>query len=233
MLGPMSFANPLPPGIRQVVPDYVSDGVTLAWNFPFRLWASADLFVGVAPASAAANVFTEGFTQLYENVDYYLSITGTSGAVVTLRAPQLKGTLIRLLGLRTPSRTTSVVNDGVLQSGPFESELDVLEATLQEVRRDVGGAYTALTAGLAAAAATQAQLAASVYAIQTITNAQIQLWLTGANGPLPTVMPTTPGAFWNNGGSVCVTPGGSNPLPTIEPGQPGIFWNNVGNVCVS
>jgi hypothetical protein len=129
----MSFQNPLPPGIRQVVPDYISDGVALVWGFPFRLFAPADLYVGVRAT------IDDPFTALTLGVDFTITIAGLTSALVTLTTPQPTGTFIRIMGLRVPSRTTSVVNDGVVQSAPFEAELDVIEATMQELRRDCGG----------------------------------------------------------------------------------------------
>lgn len=147
----MSFQNPLPAGIRQVVPDYVSDGVQTAFGFPFPLYDPADIVVLVAPPGAIVGPGKTGF--LYQevlNVNYTVAITSNSSgplsATVTLTAPQLTGAIIRLMSRRTPSRTTSVVNDGALMSKPFETELDVVEATMQELRRDVDGETTRATA---------------------------------------------------------------------------------------
>ncbi|MFZ1963364.1 MAG: hypothetical protein WAU78_07835 [Roseiarcus sp.] len=172
----MSFQNPLPPGIRQVVPDYVSDGVTLAWGFPFRLWAAADLSVFVSSNAGAT------WTELNNGADYTVAIVGVTAATVNLAAAQPSGNLIRLISARTPSRTTSVVNDGVVQSAPMESELDCVEATMQELRRDVD----AISAGAVAA------FIAANGGFQFL----YQTWL----GGLPTAAPSTHGVFWNNAG---------------------------------
>ena len=152
----MSFSNPLPAGIRQVTPDYVSDGAALAYNFPFRLWAPQDLAVLVLPPGATL------WQPLAYATQYAVALLsgGLAGATATLVAAQPAGTLVRLQGLRTPSRLTSVVNGGAVQSAPFESELDCIEATLQELRRDTGAeAARALAAEAALANALAVEVA--------------------------------------------------------------------------
>lgn len=166
----MSFQNPLPPGIRQVVPDYVSDGVTTAYNFPFRLWAAQDLAVLVQAPGANA------FSALGYGVGYNVAIVGNASATATLAAAPAAGALIRLMGLRTPARTTSVVNDGSVQSSALEGELDAVEATMQELRRDVTSAINA--AQLAALVAPIASNLASY-----VTLRQVLSWA-AANGVL-------------------------------------------------
>jgi hypothetical protein len=157
----MSFSNPLPAGIRQVVPDYVSNGAALTYDFPFRLWNVADLAVLVQAVGATI------FSPLALGTGFTVTINSLTDATVTLAAAQPAGTLIRLMGLRTPSRLTSVVNDGSVQSGPLESELDVIEATLQEVRRDVTAAQSAVGVETARAEAAEAVLTASIAAETT------------------------------------------------------------------
>lgn len=139
----MSFANPLPAGIRQVVPDYVSDGLNVAWSFPFRLWGVADVAVFVSTTAGAS------WTRLALGTQYSVTLNGVTSATVTLLAAQPAGALVRLMGLRTPQRTTSVVNDGVVQSAPLESELDVVEAVAQELRRDISFLQSGATLGQA------------------------------------------------------------------------------------
>jgi hypothetical protein len=177
----MSFQNPLPPGVRQVVPDYVSDGVTLAWGFPFRLWAAADLAVYVSANDG------ETWSQLANGTDFTVTIVGVTAAIATLAVAQAAGNLIRLMGLRTPARTTSVVNDGIVQSVPLEGELDCVEATLQEVRRDVN--LLALAVG--------SPFGGSALAFgETF----LAWWAS-----LPTSLPAAAGQPWNDGGTLAVS----------------------------
>lgn len=181
----MSFQYPLPPGIRQVAPDYVSDGSTTVFGFPFRLWSAADLYVGTAPAGTIPGPGNVSFTRLTLNVDYTVTINGAYSASVTLLAAQPVGTLIRLQGLRTPSRTTSVINDGVVQSAPMESELDVVEATLQEVRRDVVAQsdliLAAATANASVASAQAANVAAQLAAVNAANSASTAAQIAATN----------------------------------------------------
>lgn len=224
----MSFQNPLPPGIRQVTPDYASDGVTLVWGFPFRLWAAADLEVLVSANGGTL------WTQLTLGVDYTVTINGVVSANVNLLVAQPRPNLIRLIGQRTPSRLTSVVNDGVIVSQAVESEFDCIEATMQELRRDANANAAALAAETARALAAEAALQNAVSSLQAIATQALAFWLTGNNGlSLPTVEPSTPGTFWNNGQALCVTPGGANALPTVEPTGHGIWWSNGGFVCIT
>jgi len=175
----MSFQNPLPAGIRQVVPDYVSDGATLTWSFPFRLWAGQDLAAfWSADAGATWHPLTYG-------TDYTVALVGTTGASVTLAVAQTASNRIRLMSVRTPARLTSVVNDGVIQSAPIESELDCIEATMQELRRDINGPFATAAAAAVAAA---------------IPSALGSFWL-----GLPTTLPAAHGVLWNNGGVLCVS----------------------------
>jgi hypothetical protein len=173
----MSFQNPLPAGIRQVVPDYVSDGATLIYNFPFRLWATADLAVLTQAVGAAV------WTQLNLSTDYTVALlsNGLSGANITLAVAQPAGTLIRLEGLRTPSRLTSVVNNGSVQSAPLESELDCVEATMQELRRDMN-AFTAAVAEVNLQQAILTALGAQDQNFATLRQAQTWLAATSTNG---------------------------------------------------
>lgn len=169
----MSFQNPIPAGIRQVVPDYVSDGVTTAFGFPWRLFNVIDLLVEVLPPGATA------WAGLSLGPNYTIAVNGTNSATVNLVVAQPAGTLVRLQGLRVPERLTSVVNDGVVQSLPLETEFDALEATAQELRRDVAALQAAV-----------ALLSASYG---------------GSFANLPTTLPPTRGVLWNNGGVLCVS----------------------------
>ena len=257
----MSFQNPLPAGVRQVVPDYVSDGVTTSFGFPFRLWNAADIYVGVAPSAFGNEAGEVGFTQL-SPTQYTVIINGLISATVSLAAPQPSGTIIRIMGLRVPSRTTSVVNDGVLQSRPFESELDCVEATLQELRRDVTqeavraqAAEANLSANLSLQIATETAraLAAEAKNAQAIADetsraqaveAALAAWLIVPVSQyiqtllglvpaslLPTNLPVYAGTYWNDGGVLCVTDGGL--LPTSQPAGSGAFWDDGGVVAVT
>lgn len=129
----MSIAYPLPKGVRQVVPDYVTDGVAIvSFPVPFRFFDPTDVFVGLQPTGSGGP-----FTQAVLNVAYEISGAGLEGGgMVTFFAPPAAG-LCRVMGLRTPSRLTSVVNDGAIIALALENELDVQEMTLQELRRDI------------------------------------------------------------------------------------------------
>lgn len=136
----MSLQYPLPKGIRQVVPDYVADGATtVAFAIPFRFFDPTDIWVGHQPTGSTA-----AFVQNVLGTDYQISGAGLeAGGTVTFFSPPPAG-LVRIMGLRTPSRLTSTVNDGAIISSALEAELDVQEMTLQELRRDVSSALAAL-----------------------------------------------------------------------------------------
>lgn len=171
-----------------MVPDYVSDGATLTYSFPFRLWNAVDLAVLVQAPGAAL------WTPLVNGVDFSVLLNGVISATVTLAHAQAAGVLIRVMGLRTPSRLTSVVNDGSVQSTPLESEFDVVEATMQELRRDISAETTR-------AEAAEAALQANINA-----NAQpgpIGAWWTEWVATLPTSEPASQGVWWFNGLIVC------------------------------
>lgn len=133
----MSFQNPLPAGIRQVVPDYVSDGSTLVYSFPFRLFAPQDLFISVKVPGASS------FAALVYGYDYTVALNGVVSATATLSNAAPAGSLVRLQGRRIAQRLNSVVNDGSVQSVPLEAELDADEASLQELRRDIDANFLA------------------------------------------------------------------------------------------
>lgn len=153
----MSYTNPLPKGIRQVVPDYVSDGTTVALPIPFIYYDPTDVYIGVQnPALGVWQTLTL-------NVDYTLSPAKVeTGGTATLAVAQPVGFLLRVQGLRSPSRTTSVTNAGAVISGALETELDVVEATMAELRRDVNNAvFPAASVATAVAAAAGAALSAT------------------------------------------------------------------------
>lgn len=155
----MSLAYPLPKGTRQVTPDYAANGVTTAFPVPFRFLDPTDIYVGVQAAGAVV------FTQAVLGVDYTLTGTGVeSGGTATFAIAPADGGLVRVMGLRTPSRLTSVVNDGAIQSTPLEDELDAIEITLQELRRDENAGAAALNAAIASASASATSAASSASA---------------------------------------------------------------------
>lgn len=134
----MSIAFPIPRGTRQVVPDYLSDGVSTSFPYPFYLVDPNDLYVGYCLPGETV------FTRLTFNVDYTVSGVGVAGGGdVLLDAAYPANTLIRVKGLRVPNRLTNVVNDGALQPVAFEQELDTIEFTMQEMRRDIDAVTTA------------------------------------------------------------------------------------------
>ena len=130
--------------------------------------------------------------------------------------------------------------DGVPWSASIiEAALDLLTLRDQEQRRDIAALQTSvstLTAALAAetarAIAAEQALASSVSALGT---PAISAMLGVNLSTLATALPASAGTYWNNGGVLCVTPGGTNPLPTVQPapiaGQPQL-WNNGGVVCI-
>lgn len=129
----MSATYPLPKGTRQVVPDYAADGsTTVAFAIPFRFFDPTDIWVGHRAAGSTA-----AFVQNTLGTDYSISGAGLeAGGTATFFAPPPAG-LVRVMGLRTPSRLTNTVNDSAINSAALENELDVQEMTLQEIRRDM------------------------------------------------------------------------------------------------
>ena len=124
----MSLSNPLPRGTR-VSPTYVGDGSTTTFAVPFWFVDPLDLEITVTTNGAAVN-YTGG-------VSYTATGVGApGGGTVTLTAAPAVGATVVITGLRIPNRTTSVVNAGSLVSAALETELDVTEATMQELRRD-------------------------------------------------------------------------------------------------
>ncbi len=127
----MSATYPLPKGTRQVTPDYISDGVILAFAIPFRFFDPTDIWVGFGQSIAGP------FLPKVLGVDYTITGSGApAGGSVNFTVAPLAG-LVRVMGLRTPSRLASAVNGGALQALALENELDVQEMTLQELRRDM------------------------------------------------------------------------------------------------
>jgi hypothetical protein len=127
----MSLSNPLPRGVRQS-PVYKADGATVTFGVPFWFLDPLDLCVEViAPGGWPIAI--------YQNLSGY-TVAGagqTGGGAVIFNAPPVFGALVVIIGLRTPNRTTSVVNGGSVVSSALETELDVIEATCQELRRDI------------------------------------------------------------------------------------------------
>lgn len=139
----MSLTNPLPRGARQMTPDYVSDGVNRVYSYNFWIANALDLAVLVQQTGAAT------FSPLVNGVDFTVGGAGVEGGgVVTLAVAQPVNTLVRVMGLRIPNRTTSVVNGGSLAAQALETELDVQTATMQELRRDVSAAEAITLADL-------------------------------------------------------------------------------------
>ncbi|MBV1707411.1 MAG: hypothetical protein KGQ37_09420 [Hyphomicrobiales bacterium] len=173
----MSATYPLPKGTRQVTPDYACDGVLTAFAIPFRFFDPTDIYV------ATSTTGPNGFVQAQLGTAYTISGAGSAGGgTVNFIAPPPAG-LVRVMGLRTPSRLTSVVNGGALIAAALENELDVQEMTLQELRRDINVAMAN------ALAAVQAAVLAGMI----------------PTGSLPTVLPAAPGVLWNNGGVVSIS----------------------------
>jgi hypothetical protein len=183
----VSFAYPLPKGTRQVVPDYACDGVTApALPIPFRFFDPTDIWIGWAPAGYAG--LWPGMTQKVFGVDYTVTGAGLeAGGTATFTSVPPAG-ILRVMGLRTPSRLTSVVNDGALISSAIENELDVQEMTLQELRRDVNAMIAVLNTLLALSSLASFQ-------------ATYLAWFLG----LPTTLPATSGQPWNDGGVLAIS----------------------------
>ncbi|MDP3554820.1 hypothetical protein [Methylocystis sp.] len=125
----MSLSNPLPRATR-ASPIYACDGVNATFGVPFWFLDALDLVI-VVTAGAVVTTYQEG-------AGY--TATGaaqSAGGAVTLGAPPALGATLQIFGRRTPSRLTSVFQGGVVNGVALDLELDTLEATLQELRRDI------------------------------------------------------------------------------------------------
>lgn len=197
----MSLQYPLPKGTRQT-PDMLGDGAMLAFPFLFRVLDATDLAVLVKPVGSA--LFG---APLVLGVDYTVQgVDVVAGGTVTFASTPGNGAVVRILGLRIPSRLTSVVNAGVVRAAALERELDALELTQQELRRDVDYAVSL-----------QAIFAASPFANLPVTRGQALLALkanaTGGMNWLDAVQAALPAsesddnnirfmdAFWPIGGA--------------------------------
>lgn len=131
----MSLSNPLPRATR-MSPPYATDGVNATYAVPFWFIDALDLQIILTPAGGAPTVLING-------VGYTATGAGNpGGGTVTLDAIPAAGGTVQIVGHRVPSRTTSVVNSGVVVSAALEGALDAIEATLQELRRDSDQALT-------------------------------------------------------------------------------------------
>ncbi len=128
----MSQTNPIPRTTRGPVDLPATAGQTV---FPFPFWLYDDEDVEVRRRLVGETEFSAPLALGVQYTVTNLDVTG--GANVVMAAGQAAGTVIRLLGLRVPTRTTSVVQGGVVRSGPLERELDLLNTTQQELRRDI------------------------------------------------------------------------------------------------
>jgi len=175
----MSLAYPLPKGTRQSA-DMVANGVTTSFPYSFRVLDATDLLVLTKPAGSSDFAASPVL-----GVDYTVSGVGlAAGGAVNFLTPPASG-LVRLMGRRTPSRLTSVVNAGVVVAAALELEFDALEITLQELRRDYDMAMSL-----------QAMIAATPYATLPPTRGQSVRalkansttglnWLTAVQAALP------------------------------------------------
>ncbi|MGJ0393047.1 MAG: hypothetical protein ACR650_09855 [Methylocystis sp.] len=127
----MSLANPLPRGTR-VSPVYGADGVNAAFAVPFWFLDPLDLWVYVTPPGGGPP------TLMNNGVGYSATGAGNpGGGTVTLTAVPALGSHVQIFGHRVPNRLTSVVNGGAIVSQALENEFDAIEATMQELRRDI------------------------------------------------------------------------------------------------
>ncbi len=167
------------------------------------------------------------------NTHYGVSLDVSGNVTVTpISLPLAPGTLT--IARNSTPLQQSFFQDGIPWSAAvIMAALDLCALRDQELRRDVGILPTSLAAEILRAEAAEASLWAAITPMLALITTALQSWLTGSITPLPTTPPAAAGAFWNDGGVLCVTPGGPNPLPTTLPTTVGLWWNNGGVVCIS
>ena len=135
----MSLTNPLPRATRTSAP-YLADGVNAIYAVPFWFLDPLDLVVQINTAGV--------YTVLRGGVGYTANNLGNpGGGLVTLSAVPTAGAIVTIFGRRTPSRMTSVFNGGQVVAAAIDMELDVIEATMQELRRDLDNLNNAVFPG--------------------------------------------------------------------------------------
>ncbi len=124
----MSLTNPIPRGTR-VSPPYMADGINAAYNVPFWFLSPLDLEIAILLGGATQT--------LSGGVGYSATGMGLpSGGSVQLASVPVVGSIVTIIGHRIPNRTTSVMNGGVVSGAALDLELDTVEASMQELRRD-------------------------------------------------------------------------------------------------
>ena len=181
----------------------------------------------IAKATAARQVRVSGTTLFQVAVDYL------NDATQWYRIAQLNGisdpwiTALETLQLPASLPSTAQGNGGILGNQTLTTPIPPTSAPT------LTGSEVPITAP------TQTL---------TISPADFTTFITS----LPTVLPTTPGTAWNDGGVISITPttaippspiptGSGSPvtitaffasLPTTLPATPGIIWNNSGIISV-
>ncbi|PPQ39381.1 hypothetical protein SAMN06265338_103227 [Rhodoblastus acidophilus] len=131
----MSSLTPIVRDTRQR--DIVAAVGQTVFNFTAFLIDPLDLVVLWRP---------DGATDFFSATGYTVAlVSGGLSATVTFATPPRPtdgdpSIIVRLIGCRIGNRITDVTRGGALSSAMLERELDAVEITLQELRRDIGAA---------------------------------------------------------------------------------------------
>lgn len=126
----MSQQFPIPRTTRGPIVLIASAGQT-AFTFPFWVTDGRDIEVRVKIAGGL--IFGAPLTF---GSQYSVTNLNQNGGATVILPPQVAGNAVRLRGKRVPTRTTSVVQGGTVRSLQLEQELDLINTTQQELRRD-------------------------------------------------------------------------------------------------
>lgn len=150
----MSQQFPIPRTTRGPIVYVAYAGQTVV-PFPWYLTEAQDAEIRLGPADGGAFA-----APLVADTDFTAAGLGNAGgATLNLTTPLTAGTRIRVRGKRLPSRMKSVVLGGSVRAIPLELELDLLNTTQQELRRDVDANEVANEALILDQAAQDAEIA--------------------------------------------------------------------------
>lgn len=124
----MSALFPIPRSVRRL--DLVASASQTVFTVDFPVLDAGDVSVA---RQASGNTY---FTALTNGVDFTVSGVSATGATVTLIVPAGAGDVYRISGARVAARTSSLPPSGSKMRPALEGELDAINLTLQELRRE-------------------------------------------------------------------------------------------------